>query len=103
MEERAAGMLLSAPGAGGGYVGDDGIGTHGEAADSFGLDAVLIEQFEDGVSGEAAAFRVECGDAAVDVVVAGAAGGELELTELEAGAGEEGEELLGVGGVGNHL
>ena len=48
-------------------------------------------------AGEAAAFGVERGGAAVDVVVAGAAGGELELAEPEAGAGEEGEKLLGVG------
>ena len=59
---------------------------------------MLIEKLEDGLAGEAAAFGVEGGGAAVDVVVAGAAGGELELAEAEAGAGEEGEQLLGVGG-----
>ena len=57
-----------------------------------------FEQFENGVPGEAAAFGVQRGGAAVDVVVAGAAGGELELAESEAGAGEQREQLLGVGG-----
>ena len=89
---------MRAPGAGRGDVGDDGIGAHGESADGFGVDVVLLQQFEHGVAGEAAAFGVERGGAAVDVVVAGAAGGELELAELEAGAGEEREKLLGVGG-----
>jgi len=103
MEQWAGGILLRAPGAGCGDVGDDGIGTHGEPADGVGLDAVLLEKLEDGVAGETAAFGVERGGSAVDVVVAGAAGRELELAELETGAGEEGEELLGVGGVGNHL
>ena len=46
------------------------------------------------MAGEAAAFGVEGGGAAVDVVVAGAAGGELELAELEADAGEKREKLL---------
>ena len=59
---------------------------------------VCFKQFEDGVAGEAAAFGVQRGGAAVDVVVAGAAGGELELAEAEAGAGEKREQLLGVGG-----
>ena len=89
---------MRAPGAGGGDVGDDGIGAHGEAADGFGVDVICFKQFKDGVAGEAAAFGVERGGAAVDVVVAGAAGGELELAEPEAGAGEEREKLLGVSG-----
>ena len=55
-----------------------------------------FKQFEDGVAGEAAAFGVQRGGAAVNVVVAGAAGGELELAEPEAGAGEQREQLLGM-------
>ena len=80
VEERCVRLLLSAPCAGRGDVGDDGVGTHGEAADGFRLNLVLLEEFEDRVSGEAAALGVERGGAAVDVVVAGAAGGELELS-----------------------
>jgi hypothetical protein len=60
------------------------------------MDCARFEKVEDGVPGEAAALGVEGGGAAVDVVVAGAAGGELELAEAEAGAGEEREQLLGV-------
>jgi hypothetical protein len=36
------------------------------------------------------------GGAAIDVVIAGAPGGELELAESEAQAGEKREKLLGV-------
>ena len=99
MEERGAGMLLRAPGAGGGDVGDDGVGAHGESADGLGVDVILFKEFETACAGEASALGVERGGAAVDVVVAGAAGGELELAELEADAGEKREELLGVGGM----
>ena len=49
------------------------------------------------MAGEAAAFGMQRGGAAVNVVVAGAAGRELELAELETGAGEKREKLLGVG------
>ncbi len=87
---------MRAPCAGRRHVGDDGVGAHGEAADGFCIDLVGFEQFEDGVAREAAAFGVERGGAAVDVVVARAAGGELELAEAEARAGEEREKLLGV-------
>ncbi len=51
--------------------------------------------------GEAAALGVQRGGAAVDVVVAGAAGGQLELAETEAGAGEKREQLLSVGWSGH--
>ena len=94
-------MLFSAPCAGRGDVGDDGISAHGETADSFGLDAFLLKEFEYGVSREAATFGIQCGRAAIDVVIAGAAGGELELPELKAGAGEEREELFAVGSLGH--
>ena len=84
-------------GAGGGDVGDDGVGAEGEPADGFGLDVVGLKEFKDGMAGEAAALGVQRGGAAVDVVVARAAGGERELAEAEADAGEKGEKLLGVG------
>ncbi len=67
-----------------------------KSADGFRLDAMLLKKLEDGVAGEASAFGVKCGGAAIDVVVAGATRGELELSELEAGAGEERKQLLGV-------
>jgi hypothetical protein len=98
VEQGSARILLRAPCAGGCDVGDDGICAHGESADGLRIDVILFQKFKHGVPGEAAAFGVKRGGAAVNVVVAGAAGGELELAELEAGAGEEGEKLLGVGG-----
>ena len=102
VDERGVGVMLGAPCAGCGDVGDDRIGAHGESADGFCFNVVFLQEIENCFAGEAAAFGMERGGAAVDVVVAGAAGGELELAELEAGAGEEGEELLGVGGVSHH-
>ncbi len=38
VEQRRAGVLKCAPGAGGGDVGDDGVGAHGESADGFCFD-----------------------------------------------------------------
>jgi len=88
-------------GAGGGYVGDDGVRTHGEAADGLGLDVVSLEQLKNCVPGEAAALGVERGGAAVDVVVACGTGGEGELAEAKAEAGEKGEELFFACGSGH--
>src|ERR1700723_357609 len=48
------------------------------------------------MAGQTAAFSVQRGGAAIDVVVAGSARGELELAEAKAGAGKKCEELLGV-------
>ena len=90
--------LLRVPGAGRGDVGDDGVGAHGESADGRGLELVVVDEVEDGEAGEASALGVEGGGAAVDVVVAGGAGGELEFAEFEGGAGEEREEGLAVAG-----
>ncbi len=91
-------MRERTPCAGCGDVGDDWVGAHGESADGLGVDVVGFKQIENGVACEAAAFGVQRGGAAVDVVVAGAAGGELELAEAKAGAGEKREKLLCVGG-----
>jgi len=97
VKERCARVLLCAPCAGRGDVGDDGVGSHGEPADGFSFDLLLLEELEDSVAGKPAAFGVERSGAAIDVVVARSAGREFELAELEAGVGEEGKELLSVG------
>jgi hypothetical protein len=55
------------------------------------------------MASETAAFGVQSCGSAVNVVVACGAGGELELAETEAEAGEEGEKLLGVGGGGHRF
>ena len=89
--------------AGGGDVGDDGISAHGEAADGISLNVVSFEKLKDGMAGESAALGVERGGAAVDVIVAGGAGGECEGAEAETEAGEVGEEMLGVGWGGHRF
>ena len=83
MDQVRAVMLLRVPGAGGGHVGDDGIGAEGESADGCRFELLLTQQIEDGEAGEASAFSVKRGGAAVNVVVALAAGGEREVAELE--------------------
>src|SRR5579871_690672 len=93
IQERSAGIGLRTPSAGGGNVRDYRIGAHRETADGLGLDSVLLQEFEDGVAGESASFGMERSGAAVDVVVACAAGRELELAKLKANARENGEQL----------
>lgn len=89
------GVVGECPGAGGGGVGDEGIGTHGEAAYGFYLfrmgDLLADEVVED-EAGKTAAFGVEGGDAAVDVVVGLLAAGEGKVAELEGVGGDEVEE-----------
>jgi len=74
-------MVVPCGGAGG--VGDEGVGSHGESAGGFGGGEVLADKLEEEESGEAAAFSVEGGGAAVDVVVGLLAAGEGEVAELE--------------------
>jgi hypothetical protein len=92
VDQGRAGLRLSAPCAGDGDCGDDGISAQGESADGRGVEVVLAEQVEDGEAREASALGVEGGGAAVDVVVALGAGGEGEVAETERGAGEQVEE-----------
>ena len=89
------------PGAGTGGVGDEGIGSHGEAAYGFCLGDVFADEVVEDEAGEAAAFGVEGGDAAVDVVVGLLAAGEGEVAEFEGVGGDEVEEGGAV--VGDHL
>jgi len=80
------------PGAGAGGVGDEGVGSHGESAYGFGVGDVMADEVVEDEAGEAAAFGVEGGDAAVDVVVGLLAAGEGEVAQLEGERGEEVEE-----------
>ncbi len=73
VNQRRAGMGNRTPGAGGGYVGNDGIRAERKAADGFCLNVILLKQIKDGFSSEATAFGVERSGSAVDVVVTGAA------------------------------
>jgi hypothetical protein len=54
------------------------------------------------VAGEAAALGMKSGGAAVDVVIAGAARGELELAKAEAETGKKSEKLLSVSRSGHY-
>ncbi len=85
-------MVGEGPGAGGGGVGDEGVGAHGEAAYGFGLRDVFADEVVEDEAGEAAAFGVERGGAAVDVVVGLLAAGEGEVAKLEGEGGDEVEQ-----------
>ncbi len=76
------------------YRGDDRIGAQSQAADGMRIEMMFVQQIENGEAGEARAFGVQGGGAAVDVVVATAAGGELEVAQLEGLAGKQSEQLL---------
>jgi hypothetical protein len=70
------------------------IGPERKTADSVRIEMMLMHQIKNGESGQTAAFRVQCSGAAVDVVIATRAGGELKVAELEGLAGEQREKLL---------
>src|SRR5579859_905790 len=61
----------------------DWIGSHRESADRFRLPPFVLNQIQENASRKTHSFGIECSGAAIDVVVAGAAGGELELSQLE--------------------
>ncbi len=73
---------------------DDGIGAHGEASNGLRTPAAALDLIEKDAAGQPRAFGVQRGGAAVNVVVAGAAAGELELSEAEGLLRDESEELL---------
>jgi len=85
-------VVREGPGAGGGGVGHEGVGTHGEAPYGFGVGDVLADKVVEDEAGEAAPFGVEGGDAAVDVVVGLLAAGEGEVAELEGEGGDQVEQ-----------
>ena len=86
-----SGRRQSAPCAGRRYVRNDWIGAERETADSFSLDGVLIKQIENRLAGQPSAFGVKRRRAAINVIVACAAGRELEMAEAKAGAGQDRE------------
>ena len=81
---------------------DDGVGSHGESADGLRTPVAALDFVEKDAGGEARALGVQGGGAAVDVVVAGAAAGELELAKAEGLLRKKGEELLASVGHGVH-
>ena len=85
-------VLRQRPGGGGGGVGDERVCAHGQAADGDGGRHVLADEVVEEYAGEAAAFGVERGGAAVDVIVRSLAAGEGEVTEPEGVGGDEVEQ-----------
>jgi hypothetical protein len=81
------------PGGGGGGIGDERVGAHGEAAYGDGVWNVFADEVVEDEAGEAAAFGVQGGGAAVDVVIGLLAGGKGEVAEAEGEGGDEVEEV----------
>src|ERR1700761_435498 len=102
MNESAFAGVRVALRAGDGDRRDNGVGAQGKATDGVRVEVMLTQQIEDGEAGKASALGVQRGGAAVDVVVAAPAGGELKVAELEGLAREKGEELLAVSGGSRH-
>src|SRR5580700_4841220 len=76
-----------AAGYGTGY--DDGIGAHGQSADGIGVPALFVDRIEEDLPDQLRAAGIERGGAAVDVIVAGSAGGQLEFTEAKGFASQQ--------------
>ena len=58
---------------------NDGIGAHGESTDGVGMPTLGAHFLEKNLADELRSARVERGGAAIDVVVAGAAGGKFKF------------------------
>ncbi len=69
--------------AGDGDGDDDGVGTHGQSADGVRFPALLPDFSEKDFADELCPTGVERSDAAVDVIVAGAARGQLKLAQAK--------------------
>ena len=82
-------MVGKIPCAGAGGVRDEGVGTHSQSAYGFSLRGVPADEVVEDKPRETAAFGVESGGAAVDVVVGFLAAGEGEVAEFEGESGEE--------------
>ena len=62
---------------------DDGIGTHGQSADGIGVPPLTAHFIKEDLADQLRAAGVERSGAAVDVIVTGAAGGQLEFTQAK--------------------
>jgi hypothetical protein len=67
-----------------------GVGSHGQAADGLRVPASLLDFFQEDLACQSGASGIECRCPAVDVVVAGAAGGKLEFPQTERFRGQQG-------------
>src|SRR5215469_5031282 len=75
----------------------DRVRTHREPADCLRLPSALVDFIEKDLPGKLRSTGIERGQAAIDVVVAGSAGGKLELPQLERLVGEKAKEFLARG------
>src|SRR5262249_40571230 len=72
----------------------DRVGAHREAADRLCFPTALSDFFQENLSGQARAFGIERSRAAIDVIVAGPPGGELEFPESERFVRQDRKQLL---------
>ena len=76
----------------------DRIGSHGQSAYRIGVPALAPHFIEEYLADQLRATSVERSGAAIDVVVAGAAGREFEFAEAKRFLGEQLQEFLTGGG-----
>ena len=93
VDERVPMVVEMMPGGGAGGVGNQRVCPHGESADGFGVREALTDNVVQEETGEAAAFGVERGGAAVDVVVRLLAAREGKVAEAEGEGRDEIEEV----------
>jgi hypothetical protein len=92
-------VVAESPGRSGGGIGDERVGSHGEASDGEGVGHVLADDVVEDQAGETASLSVERRGATVDVVVGLLATGQSEVSQLEGEGGDEVEECgAGAGG-----
>ena len=72
----------------------DRVRAHRQAADGLRFPPALPDLFQENFPCQPRTFGIECRGAAVDVIVAGPAGGKFELTQLERLVSERGEQFL---------
>src|SRR5437016_11924781 len=77
---------------------DDGVGAHGQSADGGRFPALLADFSEKDFANELCSVGVESSRPAVDVIVAGAAGGQLKLTQAKGLVRHHFQELLSCSG-----
>jgi len=72
----------------------DGIGAQGESANRVGPPPARLDFLQHGLAGQQRAGRVQRGQPAINVVVAGAAAGERELAEAKRFFRQHGQQLF---------
>ncbi len=84
--------------AGDGDGDHDGVGAHGESSDGVGVPGLGAHFIEKDLADQLRAAGIERGGAAIDVIVAGAAGGQLEFAEAKRFPRQQLQQLLSCSG-----